>query len=291
MRKGNDNDRDAIKKLMMTQEEESLEQRVFLNHILNVDRIHVADTKEDIQGFSQINPKILSLHGKNIKASYIVKSFNHGAAIEELLDRASTQEFITLVRTDTPEQFEPHGFETVIENFEYNINATSLPEFSVEGIVLDPSDEDLVRVYNQFTQHFTGFFQRDSAYFASLKKEMHLRNGGIVGLSQEGELVAYALYEAQGTSIAVRECCYSKSGQMVRLLSFVSRGKSRVLLTASIYEHMDRVLPDIKRIKRQFILARINDKDLFERLFHIKIISAYSGFNAFGKPLWNRDFY
>lgn len=239
-----------------------------------------------IVGHAQVEPRVLNLHDKAIKVSYIVDSSLSENQLSKILDELSHEEIITVMKSDQPDAYEALGFETVIDHYNYNINASSLPDFSVEGIVIDPSPEDLVSVYKRFTQHFTANFDRDTTYYKELKQHY-----SVIGIMEDDELVAYACYSQRESSVHVHECCYVKSGHIFRLLSFVSRGKNRIILTSSIYENMHRLFPDARKEKHGFLIARMNDKELFERLFHIKIISAYSGFNAFGKPLWNWDFY
>lgn len=258
--------------------------------ILKHDKCYISLDQGEYTGVAYVEPKVLSLHDTLIKTSYIVDVVNADAIMDQLLSLLSRDDIITLVRTDNSESFEKFGFEPVVESFEYNLNTSLLSNFDVAGINLEPSNESLVKVYQQFTRHFTGFFTRDTDYFERMKTELS-SYGGIIGFNVDDQLVAYIIYEIHDSVVHVRECCYLKSGHLLRLLSFITRGKSRLILSASVHEHMNRILPDAKKIRKQTIMARINDKELFERLFHIKIISAYSGFNAFAKPLWNQDIY
>lgn len=253
---------------------------------------------DEILASIQVHDKVLSLHDKNIKASYLVGGFMRPNVLQEtmttliteVLDDVSRTDIITLCRTDQPEWFEPFGFETVVENYIYTISAVSLPTLGMEGIVRDPSPESLLEVYDRFTNHFTAFFKRDANYFSKLKKTMREQNGQIIGLQENGELVAYAIVTNAPHSVEVVECCYDKSGSLVRLLAFVSRSVQDVRLHATVSERLDKIFTESQRVKAPFLIARVNDKELFERLYHIKIISAYSAFHAFGKPVFNRDF-
>lgn len=262
----------------------------FKEKILDHEKCYVSLDEEVVTGAAFVEPKVLSLHDKLIKSSFIVSVGNSHKIMDQLLSLVSRDDIITLIKTTDSESFEEYGFEPVIEVFDYNLNTSSLPNFDVVGVNIEPSSEALLKVYRGFTQHFTGYFKRDVDYFDRLKSELS-SYGGIIGYTVEDQIVAYVVYEIHDSVVTVRECCYFKSGHLLRLLSFVTRGKSRLVLTSSVYEHMNRILPEAKKTRRQTIMARINDKELFERLYHIKIISAYSGFNAFGKPLWNPDIY
>ncbi|MDE8086937.1 hypothetical protein PT077_03755 [Erysipelothrix rhusiopathiae] len=271
----------------------------YFNNFYRENQCYLAKNNHDeILAAIQVHDKVLSLHDKNIKVSYLVGSFMRpnvlldtmSSLIETILDEVSKTDIITLCHTDHPEWFEPFGFETVVENYIYTIPSVSLPSLGMEGIVRDPSPESLLEVYRRFTSHFTGNFVRDENYFGKLKKTMREQNGQIIGLQENGELIAYAIVTNGPHSVEVLECCYDKSGSLVRLLAFVSRSVQDVRLHATVSERLDKIFTEAQRVKAPFLIARVNDKELFERLYHIKIISAYSAFHAFGKPLFNRDF-
>ena len=156
---------------------------------------------------------------------------------------------------------------------------------------MEPDLEDVLGAYQEFTSHFTGYFDRDLHDFELIKKNLKNQKGSIVGYMESGVLLGYASYINHGSSIEVLECTYDRSGTLLRLLSFVSRGVSRIVFHASESERITKVIPDLKGVRVSFIMARVNDRDLFERLYHIKIISAYSAFNAFSLPVFNRDFF
>lgn len=252
----------------------------------------------EILGVASVRPKILKLNGKHLKVTYINRVTSHPqfqgqghmkALMHGILDYFSETDLITLLRAYEPKMFEKYGFESVIQTAQYNISSNKLPRFSVEGIVPQPKSEGLVSVYEKFTQYFDGYFLRNVEDFDLIKKSVSNQNGGIVGLNKDGQLVGYCIYVSHGNYVEVIECAYDKSGTLLRLLSFVSKGKSRLIFHASEQENIAKVLPEATKTVQPFLLARINDKVLFERLFDVRILSAYSAFKAFGKPLFNRD--
>lgn len=253
----------------------------------------VLEIDGDIQASLQVHPKRLSLHGKLLKTSFIVASLgslsDQEALISSVLEEVSQRDLITMIQTNSPEHYESLGFETVIESRIYNMPSDMLPDFPMDGVILEPKIEDLMAVYREFTKHFTGYFDRNYDDFQRFRKHLKNQKGSIVGFMDDGVLKGYAAIINHGTYVEVLECAYDKSGTLLRLLSFVSRGISRIVFHASESERITRLFPDIKSKKVPFIMARINDKDLFERLYHIKIISSYSAFNAFGLPLLNHD--
>ena len=255
--------------------------------------------EHEILGLASVRPKILHLNNQNLKVSYINRIMirpeyqgkgNMNLLMNGILDHFSKTDLITLLRAYEPKVFEKFGFESVIQTAQYTMSTSDLPRFSIEGIVVQPKSEGLVKVYERFTEYFDGYFLRNVEDFNLLQQTMSQQNGGVVGLSHEGQLVGYCVYKNHGSHVEVFECAYDKSGTLLRLLSFVSKGKHRLIFHASVNENIQRVLPHATKSQQPFLLARINDRELFERLYDVRIISAYSGFKAFGKPLFNRDF-
>lgn len=262
--------------------------RMFLPGVMESPQVYVDDEHGEIIGVAYVNEKILHLHGKRIKVAYINASMMNEKGLSRLTRILSKSDMITMIQSTSSVELEKMGYEPVIELSEYNISTDYLPKLSIDGIVLNPEPHKLHEVYENFTSHFNGYFERTPQYFIGIKKVLG-SSGSIIGFEEGGKLVGYVVYEAHENVVIVKECCYQKSGHLLSMLSFVARGKRRVVIQTSSFEHLSRILPQAKRTKETFILASINDKTLFEHLFHIKIISAYSGFNAFGKALWNRD--
>lgn len=253
------------------------------------------DVDEEILSSMASRDKVLSLHGNHLQSNLILgpvytdEDFAK-SMIEEELELASHSNLITFAYPNPNFDFTKFGFETVVEHYQYNVSANSIPNLGVSGIILEPDSQDLLSVYQSFTDFFTGYFVRDQEEFEMLKKIYKSLGGGVIAYTQDKKVVGYAFYVRHQSFVEVTEVCYDTSGTLLRLLSFLSKGVGRILLMASESERIHKILPDAKRTKHPFLLARINDPELFERLFHIKIISAYSGFHAFGKPVFNRSF-
>ena len=264
------------------------QKRFFLKTVTFSPCIYIAVNDDVITGLAHVNDKVLNLHGKRLKVSYITHAYLDDDAYMGLIGLLEREDIVTLVQSNDSELMEALGFESVIESADSNFSPEFLPKGSVEGIVLNPSPQKLVHAYTNFTKHFTGFFERNQTYYETLQS-VSGPYVNVVGFEHDHELVGYIIYELYDNNIVVRECCYQTSGQLVAMLAFAARGKHRIVVQTSIYEHLERIIPNLKKSKHKFMYAMIHDKPLFEQLFHIKIISAYSGFNAFGKALWNRD--
>lgn len=266
----------------------------YFNREISNEEHRYVDVDGEILALCSSKEKILSLHGNLLKSTvirgpiYTDKDFAD-ALFQEELERSARTSLITFAYPRSDFQYEDYGFETVVEHYQYNIAVDSLPQLSVSGIVMDVNSEDLLKAYDSFTDYFTGYFKRSVEEFEELSKIYKGLGGGVIAYYENREIAGYAFYIRHQSFVEISECVYNTSGSLFRLLSFLSKGVSRIVLIASESERIHKILPDAKRNKFPFLLARINDKDLFERLYHIKIISAYSGFHAFGKPVFNRN--
>ncbi len=265
----------------------------------NPEDIYLYKKGDEIVSVAHISERVLSLNGKNLRTAYVSNAFTRqvhqgkgymSKFLGELLDEVGRKSLITLLRAYEPSIYESLGFERVLEVAKYRINALDIKDFGVSGILLAPKSEDLLMVYKEYTDHFDGYFVRDESYFDTLKQDYSKRTGDVVGLVVGGKLVGYCVYDVNGMQVEVKECVYDKAGTLMRLLSYVSKGKTTVTLWSSEAENISKVFPKAKRSTQPYLSARLNDKDLFERLYDIRVISAYSAFNAFDKPLFNRDF-
>lgn len=283
-------DYEDILRILKENHEESLSVDGYMRNVFDLGSCWIHDTDDSLQGIVHVRERVLSLHDKNLRVSCLFPIQYDEALLQAVLDETGKTDLITLIQSAETQKYEALGFEPVIEHYEYNIDASEIPDFKIEGIILEPDTELCLEVYRDFTRHFTGFYHRSLEDFETMRRLVKRQGGAIIGLVQEQRFVGYAVYYKRGSIVEVVECFYDRSGTLLQLLSFVSKGVNRIRFVASISEKISRILPDVKRHKETFLLARINDQALFERLFHIKIISAYSGFHAFGKPTLNRDY-
>ena len=265
-----------------------INEQLFFNYYFNPKNVY----KGPQGSLFQINNRILNLHDKKLRVSYINPLVSLDVMeLEEVLHSLGQRDLITMIQSDRHEGLEQLGFEAVVEHQICNIPSQQLPEFDVKGIVLDVSAHHLNSVFQKYSQHFTGYFDRTVHDFERMKRDSHFQKGKIIGFMKDDQMVGYIRSIHHGSYVEVLECCYDTSGTLLRLLSFVSRGANRIIYHTNASERIHKILPGVKIQNKVVMLARVNDKELFERLFHIKIISSYSAFHAFSKPVLNTDFF
>lgn len=263
-----------------------LHEQVFFNYYFNPK--FVSNPSENT--LIHVNHKVLNLHDKKLRVSYINPVVNFDLEdMTKILHDLSQRDLITMIYSDKDARLESLGFEAVVEQQVCNIPSQVLPEFDVRGIVLDPPAHHLKEVFDTYSSYFTGFFERSVDDFNKMKRDTNALKGRIVGVADEDHMRGYIRCIQHSNYVEVLECCYDTSGTLLRLLSFVSKGTSRIIYYTNLNEKIHKILPGVKIENKVVMLARINDKELFERLFHIKIISSYSAFNAFSKPVLNTD--
>lgn len=253
----------------------------------------------EILAIAQVKPKVLNLSDKKLRVDYITHVMTRPKfqgkgymkiLIEGILEASSKEHILTILKPFEPSVFRSLGFENVVSTVEYSITGNSIPNMGTEGIILSPNAKDLLEVYNNFTGHFDGYFDRDEGYYELLLSYVKACGGDIVAFSDGYKKIGYCVYIQHNTHVEIIECAYDMSGTLIKLLSFISRGKQRVLLTASTSEKIHRLFPDAKKTIQPFIMAKLHDKALFERLYDVKVLSSYSAFNISSKPKFNRDY-
>lgn len=148
----------------------------------------------------------------------------------------------------------------------------------------------LLSCYRQFAAHFTGYIVRDETLMEARIRQ-HLAQGGTVWTYQRNrECLAYALVTVHESVAEIDECCYLDSDGLIKLLNAAFQRATQVHLTTTLAEHIRRIIPDAVVRTQPWLMARIHQRDLFRDLYHVRILYAYSAFNAFPVPLFNRDY-
>lgn len=271
----------------------------FFDYLYRNEDSVVLEEHQKIVTSLQSRPKVLRLFGNNIAVNYLVgvvtlPEFRRQGYMDQLMNavlaESEHQYLMTVLQAYNPKVYEKYGFETVIETQESKIRASMLPVIDDYGVkeVRDPFA--LKACYDRFTQYFTGYFVRTIDDFNSLIESVDAEGGKIIGLYDEDDLVAYSFIYFNDAGARLDELCYDKASSLLRLISYGLRRTGEVTCVTSTSERLNRVIPGIESIRKPWLMARVNDTAHFDQLYHIKIISAYSAFNAFSIPLFNHDY-
>lgn len=242
----------------------------------------------------------MMMYGRILQTSMIVgvatleEYRNQGkmkALMEVALDHAEHQELITLIQAYEPEHYEKIGFETVYYRREWSIHRDQLKKMSNEGCSYEVDSAEMLVLYAEFVKHFNGYYIRDLAYFDQLKKEVEAQHGKIIAYyNDEGYLEAYGTLIPNRQSVVLEECIYMNSFALMKLVNLAAQHRAMVILKTSDNENLEVLFPKATRIDIEFMMAKVNDFDLFNRLYGCNISTTKEAFSIGKKALYINEF-
>ncbi len=95
------------------------------------------------------------------------------------------------------------------------------------------------------------------------------RRGGklIAYYDQNQQIQGYASLYQTAQGIEVRECIYLNSVALFKLLNLALQLKPEIILNTTKDEHLEKIIQGVTWQDYGFTMARINDYDLFNRLY------------------------
>ncbi len=208
----------------------------------------------------------------------------------DVLDILSHQDLITMLLAYNPKIYEPLGFSTVMNKKVIHLTRSMIPQLSTMGVTYQVNSKDLLVAYQNFTKYFTGFFVRDETYFDIIKKDLEAQNGRLVGYVENNQLKGYMMYTVSQLHIDVQEIVYFNSDTLYRLLNFAGSLKERIDVSVSVAEDFSKLFPKALIEIKPWMMARLNNSNLFNKLFHVSVFNGQEAFMIAKKPLFNPDF-
>lgn len=245
-------------------------------------------------------PHEIMLNGKMIRASMIlgvatVPSHRKQGLMHELmhdvLDELEHQELVTLIQAYNPSMYVQFGFEMVYYRRRYRVHRHQVPRCGNDGLTYEVQSDELQKLYAAYVRRFDGFYLRDCEYFDRLQQECAAEGGKIIAYRDgNGEIQGYASIYQTAAGIELRECLYLNSIALFKLLNLALQLKEEVWLHTTDAERLERILPDSQGQRYGFTMARINDYDLFNRLYSSSVTSVKDAFALSGKPLFMHEY-
>ena len=131
---------------------------------------------------------------------------------------------------------------------------------------------------------------RDETYFDIIKKDLEAQNGRLVAYIDNNQLMGYMMYTVSQLHVDIQEIVYFNSDTLYRLLNFASSLKERIDLSVSTAEDLSKLFPKAMIEVKPWMMARLNDSNLFNKLFHVSVFNGQEAFMIAKKPLFNPDF-
>lgn len=244
-------------------------------------------------------PHVLAMKKKRLRINYLsgmvtipdYRMRGHmGELMDSVLDESSHQYLFTVIQAFHPQLYEKFGFETVCWHKQYRIPAKALLNIGSEGVSRSFTSQELLRLYEQFTRHFDGYMIRDSTYYENLTQRAMGGDCRIcVYRNEQDELTGYAFYRETETDVEVKEILYLDSIAFGHMLKFILRKKAGVTVNVSMAEKLEKLFPLAIPRKVPFLMARLHQKELFNKLYDVNIQSASEAFKLLDKPMYNNE--
>ena len=302
IRKAKSTDRTAVKNIWKknysTMDPRYLEYR--FRNVWPLEEVYTSVREEEIIGAVERRKYALMFNGRVLQASMLVGAAtlpeyrNKGCMhelMEVVIDACEHSELITLIQSEEPELYEQYGFRTIYNRADYTVERKDVKRITNFGCAYEPTPIDLLKVYSAFIRRFNGFYARDLEYFIKYKKEITAVGGKIVAYYDgKNQIRGYAVMIPQGNELRVEEIIYLDSMSLVKLCNAALQERRVVHLLVSEAENLRLVFPTAKKRTFGSTMCRLNDADLFIRVFNRRILTVEDAFAISRKPLNLNEF-
>ncbi len=246
------------------------------------------------------NPHAVMFNGRVVQASMLVGAatlpeYRRRGHMKELMeiviDACEHSELITMIQSEDPSLYEPFGFRTIYKRADYTIERKDVKRITNYGCAYEPTPIDLLKVYSAFIRRFNGFYPRDLDYFVRYKKEIAAVGGKIVAYyDSKDQIRGYAVMIPQGSELRVEEIVYLDSMSLAKLCNAALQERRTVHLLVSEAENLHLIYPNAKKRVYGSTMCRLNDANLFIRVFNRRIITVEDAFAISRRPLNLNEF-
>ena len=272
--------------------------KFFFDRYYRNDQTFVLKEEDEVISSAIKTPHCLMLHGKMIQASMSVGVVTHPEhrhkghfhhLMDVVLDECSHQELVTVIQAYDPELYKEFGFDVVYRRKQMLIKRADVPQMADHGITYRLDYKHLVKVYSQFTAKFDGMMVRDEAYFRDLSYEVEAQGGKILACyDSQGEITGYAvLYLVDGV-LTLQEIVYLDSRSLMKILNHCLQLRFEVVVEVSEAEQLEKLFSKAEVKHKGNLMVRVNQKDLFQRLYGFKHQSVQQAMET-DKPLWYNE--
>lgn len=273
----------------------------YFEHIYKPENTLVLIEQGMLQSSCQRIPHEIMFNNRVLRTSMIVgvttlptyqNKGNMKKLMDVVMDEIDHQELITLVQAYDPTLYEKYGFEMMYYHKETTFTRNDIQKISNEGCSYLVNSEDMLRLYASFVKRFNGFYIRDCATFDRLKQEIEAQHGKIIAYyNEKQQLEGYATCIFTNKEVIFEECIYMNSIALTKLVNLALQIKPTVKVNTSQVEDLRFLFPSVTVKDVAFTMARINDMDLFNRLYQTKATSVTEAFESSGRPLFMNEFY
>jgi predicted acetyltransferase len=203
-----------------------------------------------------------------------------------VLDACEHAELITLIQAYDLQLYLPFGFQVLYERSFYTLDRDDVQRTNNVGCVYDPPALDLLKCYSAYISRFNGFYARDLDYFVSYKKEIAAEGGKVIGYyGQDHQIQAYCTMLLDRQKADVEEIIYLDSLSLIKMINAALQERNTITINVSKAENLSLLFPRAPREDRGSTLVRLNNPELYSRLFNTKVETVQEAFALSEKPL------
>lgn len=282
-----------------TQNEEYL--KFYFEHLYDTGISITQEQDNHVVSSLQMNYHTLSFHGRYLKCSYLLgastlpdyrRRGHMRTLMNSLLDEAEHNCLITFIRAFHPKMYDSFGFEVIYTRKAYTIAREELIKMTTSHVFTQVQAKELVDVYQRFTMRFDGFYVRDVAYYELLLSELRLKQKELlVYRDNHGTVNGYIIYQMKKNEVLVQEAVYLNSTVLKRLLKKAIGNHTEITVMVSACECLEKIFPLAIPKKQPYMMARINNYELFNKLYNTKVKQVQDAFKLLKKPLWLHEYY
>ena len=208
------------------------------------------------------------------------------------LEETEKKHFITLIQAYNPRLYERYGFEMIYERKVYEILKTYLGNISVQRFSETVSAKECLEVYEQFCKYFDGYYQRDIQYFEDMiKKAKKLNDTVCAYFTPEGKIQGYAYIQNLGKEKKISEIIYLDSLSLKKMIRYAIGMNHSIQVEVTSAEKIEKIFDLAIGKKVPYMMAKINNYALFNKLFDCKVKSCSDAFKILKKHLFLHEDY
>ncbi|MEA5026752.1 hypothetical protein SDC9_93026 [bioreactor metagenome] len=235
------------------------------------------------------------LNGKKINVSYLnflftayeYRSLNYTETmISEVMEEMIYNDLLTFISCADAQPFISWDFHNIYQRKSYLLSRNQLPVYSQFGITADVPIGELTNLYQHFMCYFDGYRHRDKDYYQNKLQEISATGRKLIGcFNRQNDLEGYLIYDPKTDPLEIKEIIYLNSGALLKLLSYVLNQARVIKFTLSAGENLARIIPTAIYNTNDQLMVRMNDLELFNRLYGSDIKSVSEAFRMSGKPV------
>jgi predicted acetyltransferase len=213
------------------------------------------------------------------------------ALLNIVIDACEHSELLTLIQSEEPSLYTNFGFRTVYNRTQYTLTRADCKRTTNFGCGYNPTAIDLLKVYSAFISRFNGYYARDLEYFVKYINEIRAQGGKIVAyFNGKDQIQGYASMIPVGNELLVEELIYLDSMALTKLVNAALQEKKVVKICVSEAEDLTRIFPKAPCRTYGSTMMRLNDAELFSKLFGKRLKSVEDVVEISQKPLNLNEF-